>query len=124
MVSYILRRLMIAFFLLIGIGIVAFVVIKLPPGDFASRYRQFLVDRGTPAEEADAAAELVREQYGLNKPLASQFVDWIGGMVTEGKFGYSFAYRKDVGELIADRMPKTLLIAVLAHTISTVIGVG
>jgi len=124
MVSYILRRLIIAFFLLIGIGIVAFVVIKLPPGDFASRYRQFLLDRGSPAEEADAAAELVREQYGLNKPLATQFFEWIKGMVTEGKFGYSFAYRKDVGELIADRMPKTLLIAVLAHTISTVVGVG
>jgi peptide/nickel transport system permease protein len=124
MLNYILRRLLIAFFLLIGIGIVAFVVIKLPPGDFASRYRQFLLDRGTPQEEADYAAQLVREQYGLDKPLATQFVEWIGGMVTEGKFGYSFAYRKDVGELIADRAPKTLLIAVLAHTISTVVGVG
>lgn len=124
MLNYILRRLLIAFFLLIGIGIVAFVVIKLPPGDFASRYRQFLLDRGTPQEEADYAAQLVREQYGLDKPLATQFTEWIGGMVTEGKFGYSFAYRKDVGELIADRMPKTLLIAVLAHTISTVVGVG
>lgn len=124
MVSYILRRLMIAFFLLIGIGIVAFIVIKLPPGDFASRYRQFLLDRGSPAEEADYAAQLVREQYGLDQPLATQFITWIGGMVTEGKFGYSFAYRKDVGELIADRMPKTLLIAILAHTISTVVGVG
>jgi peptide/nickel transport system permease protein len=124
MLNYILRRLLIAFFLLIGIGIVAFVVIKLPPGDFASRYRQFLLDRGTPTEEADHAAQLVREQYGLDKPLATQFVNWIGGMVTEGKFGYSFAYRKDVGELIADRAPKTLLIAILAHTISTVVGVG
>lgn len=124
MLNYILRRLLIAFFLLIGIGVVAFVVIKLPPGDFASRYRQFLLDRGTPQEEADYAAQLVREQYGLDKPLATQFVEWIGGMVTEGKFGYSFAYRKDVGELIADRAPKTLLIAVLAHTISTVVGVG
>ena len=45
-------------------------------------------------------------------------------MVTEGKFGYSFAYRKDVGELIADRLPKTLLLALLCHLISTVVGVG
>jgi len=34
-------------------------------------------------------------------------------MVTKGQFGYSMAYRKDVGELIADRLPKTLLLALL-----------
>ena len=124
MLNYIVRRLIIAFFLLIGIGVVSFVVIKLPPGDFASRYKQFLLDRGTPAEEAEKSAQLVREQYGLDKPIGEQFVVWIKGMVTEGKFGYSFAYRKDVGELIAERLPKTLLIAVLAHAISTVVGVG
>lgn len=124
MLNYIVRRLIIAFFLLIGIGVVSFVVIKLPPGDFASRYKQFLLDRGQPEAEAERAAQLIREQYGLDKPIAEQFVVWIKGMVTEGKFGYSFAYRKDVGELIADRLPKTLIIAVLAHLISTVVGVG
>lgn len=124
MLNYIIRRLIIGIFLLIGIGVVSFIVIKLPPGDFASRYRQFLLDRGTPYEEAERAAQLVREQYDLDRPVGEQFVLWIKGMVTEGKFGYSFAYRKDVGELIAERLPKTLLIAVLAHTISTVVGVG
>jgi peptide/nickel transport system permease protein len=124
MLNYLIRRLIIGVFLLVGIGVVAFVVIKLPPGDFASRYRQFLLDRGTPYEEADRAAQLVREQYDLDKPVAEQFVLWIKGIVTEGKFGHSFAYRKDVGELIAERLPKTLLIAILAHSISTVVGVG
>jgi peptide/nickel transport system permease protein len=124
MLNYILRRLTISFFLLIGIGIVSFVVIKLPPGDFASRYRQYLIDRGTAAEEAERAAQILREQYDLDKPLVSQFVFWIRGIVTEGKFGYSFAYRKDVGELIAARLPYTLLLAILCHAISTVVGVG
>ncbi len=124
MLNYILRRLMIAFFMLIGIGVVSFIVIKLPPGDFASRYQQYLVDRGSSVEDAQRAAQIVRQQYGLDKPLTTQFFLWVQGMVTEGKFGYSFAYRKDVGELIADRLPKTLLVAVLAHAISTVIGVG
>jgi peptide/nickel transport system permease protein len=63
-------------------------------------------------------------QYGLDKPVSVQFFLWGKGMVTEGKFGYSFAYRKDVGELIAERLPKTLLLAVLCHLISTVVGVG
>ena len=124
MLNYILRRLIIAFFLLIGIGIVSFIIIKLPPGDFASRYQQYLLDRGSPLEEAEAAAQIVREQYGLDQPLPVQFYEWVKGIVTEGKFGYSFAYRKDVGELIADRLPKTLLLAVIAHAISTLFGVG
>ncbi len=52
MLNYVFRRLIIAIFLLIGIGVVSFIVIKLPPGDFASRYQQYLVDRGTPYDEA------------------------------------------------------------------------
>mgnify|MGYP005835918969 CR=1 FL=1 len=124
MLNYILRRLVVAFFLLIGIGLVSFVVIKLPPGDFASRYEQYLINQGMPQDEAERAAQTLRERYDLDKPLGTQFVLWVKGMVAEGKFGYSLAYRKDVGELIADRMPKTLLIAVLSHTISTFVGVG
>ena len=124
MLNYILRRIVIAFFLLIGIGIVSFIVIKLPPGDFASRYQQFLVDRGTPYDEAVKSAQIVREQYGLDQPMTAQFFTWVKGIVTEGKFGYSFAYRTDVGVLIAERLPKTLLLALIAHLLSTVIGVG
>jgi peptide/nickel transport system permease protein len=124
MANYILRRIIIAFFMLIGIGAVSFFVIKLPPGDVASRYKQNLLDRGSTELDAERSAQLVRVQYGLDRPTTVQFVEWMKGIVTEGKFGFSFAYRKDVGELIAERLPKTLLIAVLAHTISTVIGVG
>lgn len=124
MVNYIIRRVIIALFMLLGIGVVSFIVIKLPPGDFASRYQQYLVDRGSTMEDAQRAAQIVRVQYDLDKPIAEQFFIWIKGIVTEGKFGYSFAYRKDVGVMIADRLPKTLLIAVIAHAISTFIGVG
>ncbi len=123
MLSYILRRVVIGFFLLLAIAIVSFVVIKLPPGDFASRYQGYLQARGVSQEESARAAQIVREQYGLDQPLSVQFIDWIKG-IPQGKFGYSLAYRTDVGELIADRLPKTLIIAVLSHLISTVIGVG
>jgi peptide/nickel transport system permease protein len=125
MLNYIIRRLVIAVFLLIGVGIVSFVVIQLPPGDFASNYKYYLINQaGMTEDEADRAAQIVRERYDLDKPLPTQFFLWIKGMVTEGKFGYSFSYRKDVGELIADRLPKTLMLALLAHGISTVVGVG
>jgi peptide/nickel transport system permease protein len=124
MLSYILRRLAIAVFMLIGIGIVSFFVIKLPPGDYASTYAQYLLARGASQEDADRSAAIIRKAYGLDKPVAEQFVLWIKGIVTEGKFGYSFAYGKDVGQLIAERLPYTLLLAILSHAISTIVGVG
>lgn len=124
MANYILRRLMISFFMLIGIGVVSFIVIQLPPGDFASQYKQFLLNRGQTEPEAERQAQIVREQYDLDEPLPVQFFLWIEGMVTRGEFGYSFSYRKDVGELIEERLPRTLLVALMAHFISTVVGVG
>jgi len=125
MLNYILRRLLIAILLLIGVGVVSFVVIQLPPGDFASNYKQYLINQaGMTAEEAEKAAQIVRERYDLDKPVMVQFFLWIKGMITEGKFGYSFSYRKDVGELIVERMPKTLALALMAHGISTILGIG
>lgn len=124
MLNYVLRRLVIAFFMLIGIGMVSFLVIKLPPGDYASVYEGYLLARGATQEDADRAANLIRKQYDLDKPVPVQFLLWVKGMVTEGKFGYSFAYGKDVGALIAERLPYTILLALLAHFISTVVGVG
>jgi peptide/nickel transport system permease protein len=125
MANYIIRRLIIAFFMVIGIAAVSFVVIQLPPGDVATSYKGFLLTQaGMTEDQAEEMANKVRVQYGLDQPLPVQFFSWIRGIVTEGKFGFSFAYRKDVGELIAERLPKTLFLALLCHLISTVIGVG
>src|SRR5258708_18547495 len=124
MVNYILRRLLIAFFMLIGIGITSFLVIKLPPGDYASVYEGYLLARGATQEDADRAAAQIRQTYGLDQPIPIQFLTWIKGIVTEGKFGYSFAYGKDVGVLIAERLPMTLFLALMCHAISTFVGVG
>ena len=125
MVNFILRRLIVSVFLLIGISFVSFMVIQLPPGDFATSYQNYLVNQGGMTQtQALEAADRMRERYGLDKPMMIQYVNWIKGIVTEGKFGFSFAYRKDVGELIAERLPRTLLLAIMAHAISTFLGVG
>jgi len=123
MINFILRRILISLVLLVGIGVVSFTVIQLPPGDFASSYENYLINQaGMTADEAKAAANIVRSRYGLDQPLPAQFISWIKGIVTKGEFGFSFAYRKDVGELIAERLPKTLMLALLAHATSTIVG--
>ncbi len=124
MLNYVIRRVIISFFVLVGIGIVSFLVIKLSPGDYASTYEGYLLAKGATQEDADRAAAMIRKEYGLDKPVAEQFMIWVDGIITQGKFGYSFAYGKDVGELIAERLPYTLLLAILCHLISTVVGVG
>jgi peptide/nickel transport system permease protein len=124
MINYILRRLLMAVVVLLGISLVAFIVIQLPPGDFAQVYKQRLINQaGMTATEAEAAAAVYRARYGLDKSIPLQYLNWIKGIVTEGSFGYSMAYGRDVGELIAERLPRTILLALLAHATSSLVGI-
>ena len=124
MVNYLLRRILFAIVVLVGISMVSFVVIQLPPGDFATMYKQRLINQASmSATEAEAAADVFRERYGLDKPMLIQYFNWIKGIVTEGNFGFSMAYGRDVGELIAERLPRTILLALLAHATSTFVGI-
>jgi peptide/nickel transport system permease protein len=124
MLNYILRRLLSAIPVLIGISIVSFLIIQLPPGDFASSFKINLLNNGMSEVEAERVANEYRKLYGLDQPLHIQYLTWIRGIVTEGNFGYSFAYKKDVGELIAERLPRTLALALTAHLISTLLGIA
>jgi peptide/nickel transport system permease protein len=125
MLNYILRRLLMAVVVLLGISLVAFIVIQLPPGDFAQVYKQRLINQaGMSATEAEAAAAIYRARYGLDKSIPLQYLNWIKGIVTEGSFGYSMAYGRDVGELIAERLPRTILLALLAHATSSLVGIA
>ena len=124
MINYIFRRVLFAIVVLIGISMVSFIVIQLPPGDYAQIYKTRLISQaGMSPTEAEKAADVFRVRYGLDKPLPIQYFNWIKGIVTEGSFGYSMAYAKDVGELIRERLPRTLLLALLAHATSTLVGV-
>jgi peptide/nickel transport system permease protein len=123
MIRYLTRRILSVIPVLIGISIVAFIVIQLPPGDFASSFKQNLINNGISESEAERQANAFRAQYGLDQPAHIQYFNWVSGIVTRGEFGYSFAYKKDVGELIAERLPRTLALALAAHLISTVLGI-
>ncbi|MEJ5312847.1 MULTISPECIES: ABC transporter permease [Anaerolinea] len=124
MISYILRRLLLSIPLLLGISIVSFAIIQLPPGDFATTYQNFLINQANMSPvDAEKAANEYRKIYGLDRPVYEQYLNWIKGIVTEGKFGYSFAYKQDVGQLIAERLPRTLFLALSAHLISTIFGI-
>lgn len=125
MANYLIRRTVFAIIALIGISFVSFVVIELPPGDFGSLYKQRLINQAnmSPAE-AEVAAQAVRERYGLDGPLLTRYFNWVKGILTEGNFGPAMSYGgKEVSELIAERLPRTILLALISHAISSVVGI-
>ena len=125
MLRFIVNRLISSVFIILIIAAVAFVIIQLPPGDFADVYKRELIALGGQSEEeAEIAAEKFRERYGLDDPVPVQYINWLGGIVLRGEFGFSFSYRKDVGELIAQRLPRTIGIALAAHAISSLVGIA
>ena len=63
MVNYLIRRILFAVVVLIGISFVSFVVIELPPGDFATTYKYRLINQANMSpEDAEEAAEVVGDE--------------------------------------------------------------
>jgi peptide/nickel transport system permease protein len=125
MINYLIRRVIFSIVVLIGISFVSFAVIELPPGDFGTSYKNRLINQAnmSPAD-AEVSAQKVRERYGLDGPLPIRWFNWVKGIVTKGDFGPAMAYGgKEVSELLQERLPRTILLALLSHAISSVIGI-
>jgi peptide/nickel transport system permease protein len=96
------------------VSVLIFSLQQLLPGDPA------LIMAG---EEKDPEViEQIRRQYRLDQPLPVQYLYWIKGVLT-GDLGESMRLKVSVGELIAQKLPVTLQLAVMAMTIALVIGV-
>ncbi len=123
MIDYIIRRLLAIIPVLIAISIISFIVIQLPPGDYMTAVKgQMQSLGGLTEDEAEKVAQELRKIYGLDKPLVVQYLLWIKGIITKGSFGFSFQYRKDVGQVIWVRLGLTMLIALSCHFVSTAVG--
>ncbi|AJC74137.1 ABC transporter permease [Pseudothermotoga hypogea DSM 11164 = NBRC 106472] len=119
MLTYLLRRLFFAIPLLFLIAVVSFIIIELPPGDYLTVYVMNLKQSGEAIDEA--ALQVLRTRYGLDKPLLVRFFIWFKG-VLKGDFGYSFMWEKPVSQLIGPRLWYTVLISVLATAFAWVFG--
>jgi peptide/nickel transport system permease protein len=114
MLSFILRRLLIALPTLVLVSIFVFTLQKLLPGDPA------LVLAG---EERDPETlAFIREKYHLNEPILYQYFYWVGGLL-QGDLGISLRTNQPVLTLIADKLPVTIQLAVMAMIIAMVIGI-
>ncbi|MHC8509866.1 MAG: ABC transporter permease [Rhodospirillales bacterium] len=101
MLPYLIRRTFSMAATLAVISVLVFVIIQLPPGDYLSAYMAELESQGEMVDPAKIA--FLREQYGLDKPLAEQYLIWAFGLL-QGDLGYSFEYSLPVNEVIGDRL--------------------
>ncbi|KQU54760.1 ABC transporter substrate-binding protein [Bosea sp. Leaf344] len=119
MASYLLRRLLIAIPSLLGISLILFTVLAMAPGD---PFQEMATNPNVPPEVREA----LRASFGLNDPIMVRYVRWLGSMV-QGDWGFSFASRINVDDLILQRVPTTLFIVgssqILALMIALPVGI-
>ena len=111
MLSYIVRRVLLAVPTIIAISVIAFIVIELPPGDYASTYvmrQQWAGREVTPEME-----EVLRHRWGLNRPAYVRYFFWVKNFVT-GDFGLSHDLGVPVREVLLSRLAGTVLVTVSA----------
>ena len=124
MLRFVSIRLLQAIPVLMVMSFITFMIIQAPPGDYADFIRtNMIVQGGASPEAASAAAEEYRVKHGLNDPMLLQYGRWIWGIVSHGDFGQSFAYNKPVADIMAQRLPPTIAIALVCHLLATLIGV-
>jgi peptide/nickel transport system permease protein len=119
MLTYIVRRLIQALFVLILVTLIVFFVMRLLPGDPIIIYvAQTAQLEAMPPEMIDE----LRVKFGLDKPIMVQYVNWVAGIL-RGDFGTSINYHENVGTLMLERFPVTAHIGVLALIVGAVVGV-
>ena len=114
MVRYILRRLLGAIPLLLGVATLIFFILNLAPGDPTALY----FNANVPPE----VLEQLRHNFGLDQPIHIRYFKWLTSFLT-GDFGFSFGQGRPVIEVIGDALPNTLILAFLALVVVFTIGV-
>jgi peptide/nickel transport system permease protein len=100
---------------LVGITLLVFALNSVALGDPA---RAALGQRADPA-----LVEQIRRHYALDRPLVVQYVTWVGN-VFRGNLGHSYHQARPVTEILADRLPATIRLALAATVVSVVLGVS
>jgi peptide/nickel transport system permease protein len=112
---YLLRRLALAIPTLFLVSVLVFALMRLMPGDVATR----MVEGHAYAPTLAA----LRHDLGLDRPVHAQYLEWIGGIVTRGDFGRSYWTRQPILDEFMRRFPVTLELAFLTIVVSVVLGV-
>ncbi len=110
---FLLQRAVQALVVLFVVSTLTFLMVSLAPGG-----PEIMMTMETTPEQQEA----LRRQLGLDRPLLVRFVKWTASAL-RADFGRSFSHRRRVNELIAERLPNTLLLGGTALALSILIGI-
>jgi peptide/nickel transport system permease protein len=114
MLYFLARRLLVSIPVLLGIVSVTFLLFRVVPGDPC---RAIYAERANEQLCAQFA-----QRYGLDQPLTTQYVTYIG-QVLRGDLGDSIRFTRSVMDMLVERLPVTLELAIAALTFAVVVGV-
>jgi peptide/nickel transport system permease protein len=114
MIAYIIRRLIYAVVVIVGVATISFALLQMIPGS--------PVDAMLGTESTPHAREALERELGLDKSIPVQYVTWWGNLL-RGDLGKSAMTSQPVGQLIMQRLPTTIPLALLSMFIALVIAV-
>ena len=114
---YVVRRLILFVPTLIGASILIFVLMRLVPGDIA----EILVYQTGSESSAIQKRQIqqIRRELGLDRPVIVQYLDWAGNAI-RGDFGQSYVQRRPVRDILQERFPRSMELALLTLLIAVV----
>jgi peptide/nickel transport system permease protein len=113
MIRFVVRRLLLSIPVLFGVVLLVFVLARVIPGD------PCVATYGEKATEQVCAAFNAR--YGLDQPIAQQFVTYIGAVLT-GDLGFSVKFGRPVSDVLLERLPVTVELTVMALIFASIFG--
>ena len=117
MIGYLIRRVIQAVIVVLGVCLIVFILNHLIPGGALAQGRAILGPRAS-----IAAISLWIQQNGLNKPVWTQFAILIGHVFTLN-LGYSYKLNEPVATIIAQKLPKTVLLLGLAVLVTVIVAI-
>lgn len=96
------------------VSLLAFLAFQIIPGDPTTKMLG--------AEATPQAVAALRAQLGLDRPVLTRYLDWLGGFLT-GDLGVSYSYSMPVADMLADKLPVTLLLTLLSFAFTVVLSI-
>ena len=123
MLKYVLKRLFISIFILLGVSIIIYTLVRLMPNDYIDlKYAEQLKSGSITQEQVNQ----FKAMYGIGdnsfKGIIGGYGKWIGRLL-QGDLGRSFKYEKDVATVIGDNMWISFAIAVVATILQFLISI-
>lgn len=123
MLKYILKRLFISIFVLFGVSIIIYTLVRMMPNDYLDIKFESQISQGTITSEQ---LQEFKNQYGIGdnsfKGLVEGYCNWLGNML-KGDLGNSFKYEKPVAQVISENMWVSFAIAVIATILQFAIAI-